>query len=52
LNVLFYRALHGFGQAELPDGGLDLGSSQVSLLAQLLQKTALNLKVVKIDSKK
>jgi len=29
-----YRAFHIFGQAEFPDGGLDLGSSQFSILPQ------------------
>jgi len=28
----FYRALHRFGQAKFPDGGLVLGSSQLSVL--------------------
>jgi len=37
----FYRAFHRFGQAKFPDGGLDLGSSQFSILPQLPPKTML-----------
>jgi len=47
----YYRAFHGFGQAEFPDGGSVLGWSQFSILPQLPQKTMLSLKGVKIDSK-
>jgi len=42
---------HGFGQAEFADGGLILGSSQLSLLTELPVKTTLDLKMVKIESK-
>jgi len=48
---LSYRAVHGFGQAKLPDGGSVLGLRQFSILPQLPQKTMLGLKGVKIDSK-
>ncbi len=41
----------GFGQAKFPDGGMDLGSSQFSILPELHQKTMLASKVVKIGSK-
>jgi len=44
-----YRVYHGFGQAKFPLGGLVLGSSQFSLLPQLLQKTILNSKEVQLD---
>jgi len=50
-NLATYRVFHGFGQAKFPCGGLVLSSSQISLLPQLPQKTTLNLKVVKLDSK-
>jgi len=33
-----YRAFHRFGQAEFPDVGSILGSSQFSITAQLLPK--------------
>jgi hypothetical protein len=46
-----YRAFHGFGQAKLVFGGSILGPSQFAILPQLPQKTAINLKVVKIDPK-
>jgi len=46
------RAFHGFGQAKFPNGGLVLGLSQFSALSQLPPKTLLDLKEVKIDSKK
>jgi len=46
-----YRAFHRFGQAKICNGGSALGSSQFLLLPQLLQKTALGLKVVKIETK-
>jgi len=39
-----------FSQAKFPDGDLDLGLSQFSILPQLLKST-LDLKVVKINSK-
>jgi hypothetical protein len=44
-----YRAFHIFGQAKFPDGGSVLGSSQFSVLPQLLPKMMLGLKEVKID---
>jgi len=31
----FYRSFHRFGQAKFPDGGLILGSSQLTLMPQL-----------------
>jgi len=40
---------HGFGQAKFADGGLILGSNQLSLLSELPLKTTLDL--VPIDSK-
>jgi hypothetical protein len=46
-----YRAFHGHGQAKFPDGGSDLGSSQLSIQPQLPSKILLNSKVVKIDPK-
>jgi len=52
---LFYfecsRAFQGFGPAKFAYGGSVLGLSQFTLLPQLLIKTMLDLKVVKIDSK-
>jgi len=42
---------HGFGQTKFTYGGLVLGLSQFALLPQLPQKTMLDLKLVKIDSK-
>ena len=39
-----YGAFHGFGQAKFLDGGSVLGSSQFFYIAQLPQKTTLNLK--------
>jgi len=45
------RAFHGFGQAQFPDGGSVLGSSQFSILPQLPPKIMLDSKVVKIDRK-
>jgi hypothetical protein len=42
---------HGFGQAKIANGGSILGSSQLTLLAQLPLKTVLDKKVVKFDSK-
>jgi len=47
----YYRAFHGFGQANFPDGGLILCSGQFSILPQLPPWTMLSLKVVKIDPK-
>ncbi len=46
-----YRTFHGFGQAKFAYGGSNLGSSRFTILAQLLLKMMLVLKVVKIDSK-
>jgi len=46
-----YRVFHKFGQAKFADGGLILGSSQVSLLSKLPLETVLDLKAVKIGSK-
>jgi len=46
----FYRSFHGFGQAKFPDGGLDVGLNQFSMLPQLHQKAMLASKGVKIDS--
>ena len=46
-----YRAFHRFGQTQIADSGLVLGSSQCSFLSQLPQKMTLASKVVKIDSK-
>jgi hypothetical protein len=43
--------LNGFGQAKFADGGSILGSSQLSLLSELPLNMALDLKVVKIESK-
>jgi len=51
LMSTFYKAFHGLWQAKFPSSGLVLGSSQFSLLPKLPQKTTLNSKVVKIDSK-
>ncbi len=48
---LTYRVLNGFGQAKFAAGGSILGSSQLSLLSELPLKMALDLKVVKIESK-
>jgi len=46
-----YRTFHRFGQAEFPDGGTVLGTSQFSVLPQLPPKMMLGLKEVKINSK-
>jgi len=43
---------HGFGQANYPDGGSALGSSQFSKLPQMPPKIMLDSKVVKINPKK
>jgi len=40
-----------FGQAKIPNGGLALGLSHISILPQLHQKTMLASKGVKINSK-
>jgi len=45
----YYLEFHGFGQAKFAFGGSVLGASQFTQLPQLPLKTALNLKVVKID---
>jgi hypothetical protein len=45
-----WLALHGFGQARFPNGGLVLGLS-LSKLPQLPPKILLYSKVVNIDSK-
>jgi hypothetical protein len=47
----FYRAFHGFGQAEFAYGDLILGLSQFTKLPQLPPNTMLDFKVVKIGSK-
>ncbi len=49
LIYLLYRVFHGFGQAKFSDGGSILGSSQFSILPQLLLKIMLNSKVFKMD---
>jgi len=49
---LSYRAFHGFEQTKFAYGGSISGLSQFTLLPKLPQKMMLNLKVVKIDSKK
>ncbi len=36
--ALFNRAFHGFGEAEFPDGGSVLGSSQFSILPPVALK--------------
>jgi len=46
---LDFIAFHRFGQAKFPNGGLVLGLSQFSILAQLPVKMMLGLKVVKIN---
>jgi len=51
LVVDYYITFHRFFQATFVYGGSILGSSQFSLLSQLLLKTTLDLKVVKIDLK-
>jgi len=51
LFLALYRAFQRFGQAQYPDGGLVLGSSQFSILPKLPLKTMLGLKVFKIESK-
>jgi len=51
IEVILYRAFHGFGQAKFACSGLTLSSSQFTLLPQLPLKPMLDLKVVKIDSK-
>jgi len=43
---------HRFGQAKFADGGSILGLRQLSLLSELPLKMMINLKVVKINSKK
>ncbi len=48
---LNYRAFHGFGQTNFPDGGLVISLSQFSILPQLPPKIMLDTKVVKIDPK-
>jgi len=45
------RVFHRFGQAEFPDNGSVLGSSQFSILPPLPQKIMLNSKVVKTNPK-
>jgi len=35
-DYFFYQTFHRFGQANFPDGGSVLGSSQFSVLPQLL----------------
>jgi len=39
-----YGAFHGFRQAKFPDGGLDLGLSQFSILPQLPPKNTAQFK--------
>jgi len=51
INLMAVK-LHGFGQAKFSYGGSILGSTQIALLSQLPLKTKLDLKVVKIASKK
>jgi len=46
------KVFHGFGQAQFPDGGWVLGSSQFSILPRLPPNMILSLKVVKIDAQK
>ncbi len=46
-----YSVFHRFRQAKFTDCGSILNSSQFLLLPQLTQKTKLNLKTVKFDSK-
>jgi len=50
-KVSHFREFHRFGQAEFPDGGSILGSSQFSILPQLPPKILLDSKVVKINPK-
>jgi len=40
----YYRAFDGFGQAKFPNGGLVIGSSQLSILPLLPPKILLDLK--------
>jgi len=50
--LLKYRAFHGFGEAKFAYSGSSLGSTQFTLLRKLPLKMILNLKVVKIESRK
>jgi hypothetical protein len=41
---MFYRAFHGFGQAQFPDGGSVLGSSQFSMQVPAASKNTTDFK--------
>jgi len=41
-RLSFTGAFHRFGPAKFPDGGLDLGSSQITLLPKLPLKNGQN----------